>query len=138
MGLVLNRPSPETVDELVPELGSLGGAVHSGGPVETGGVVALGELEQPEEALAIVFADIGFLALGEETATRRTRVFAGYAGWAGGQLEAELAEGSWIVQPASPDEVFSDEPETLWNTILRSRGGRYALFATMPLDPSLN
>ncbi|MCS7007074.1 MAG: YqgE/AlgH family protein, partial [Gaiellaceae bacterium] len=69
---------------------------------------------------------------------RRARVFAGYAGWGPGQLDAELEEGSWIVERARPEDVFAEEPETLWRDVLHRMGGPYALLSLMPPDPSLN
>jgi putative transcriptional regulator len=73
-----------------------------------------------------------------EAATRRKRVFAGYAGWGAGQLDAELAADGWIVESAQPDDVFPSPEEDLWADVLRRKGGPYALLATMPLDPSSN
>jgi putative transcriptional regulator len=69
---------------------------------------------------------------------RRARVFAGYAGWGPGQLEDELEEGSWIVEPALPDDVFAAEPDDLWSDVLRRKGGPYVVLSLMPPDPSLN
>ena len=66
------------------------------------------------------------------------RVFAGYSGWGPGQLEEEMAEPSWIVVRAEPDDVFAADPDELWRTVLHRKGGKYALIATMPFDPSLN
>ena len=71
-------------------------------------------------------------------ALRRRRVFAGHAGWGPGQLEDELAEEAWIVEPPRRDEIFTAEPADLWAAVLRRKGRRYALLATMPPDPSLN
>ena len=65
-------------------------------------------------------------------------MFAGYAGWGAGQLEAELEQDSWIVEPALPEDVFTDEPEQLWSSVLRRKGGRFAMLALMPFDPSMN
>jgi putative transcriptional regulator len=64
-------------------------------------------------------------------------VFAGYAGWSAGQLDAELEADGWIVEPAIADDVFGPSDE-LWSDVLRRKGGPYALLATMPPDPSLN
>jgi len=36
---------------------------------------------------------------------------------------------------ATPDDVFSDDPESLWTTVLRRQGGT---FTTIPKDPTLN
>ena len=65
-------------------------------------------------------------------------MFAGHAGWGPGQLDAEIAEEDWIVHPAQPEDVFSEMPEGLWSAVLTRMGGRYALIARMPEDPSVN
>jgi len=62
----------------------------------------------------------------------------GYAGWGPGQLEDELAEEAWIIEPPTREEIFTLDPTDLWAAVLRRKGHRYALLATMPPDPSLN
>jgi putative transcriptional regulator len=146
MGVVLNRRSEVTVDEAVPALAEVVDGeelVHVGGPVQPQAIVVLGEFDDPERAGVLVFGAVGFLPgeiddsdeLGE---LARARVFAGYAGWGPGQLESELAESSWIVEPAQPGDVFTGDPDALWSSVLRRKGGPFALLSTMPLDPSLN
>ena len=85
---------------------------------------------------------IGFLPAEVEPATigelSRARVYVGYAGWGPGQLDAELEEGSWIVEPALPEDVFTDDPDGLWSGVLRRKGGPFGLLAAMPPDPSRN
>jgi putative transcriptional regulator len=145
LGVVLNRPAPVTVGEAAPVLAGLAGSedpVFLGGPVQTDGVVIIAEFEDPERAGLLAFGSIGFLVGDVEPehveGLRRARVFAGYAGWGTGQLEAELEEASWVVEPAIPSDVFTADPEGLWSSVLRRKGKDYALMATMPLDPSLN
>ena len=146
MGVVLNRPSGVTVGEAVPPLVDLvdeQGLVYVGGPVQPEAIVVLGEFEEPERADVLVVGAVGFLPgeiedAAELGAIARSRVFAGYAGWGPGQLEAELAESSWIVEPALPDDVFAADPAELWSDVLRRKGGPYAVLALMPPDPSLN
>ena len=146
LGVVLNRPSDTEVVEAVPDLADLvddGEIVHVGGPVQTSAVLVLAEFAEPEQAQQLVVGDVGFLAVDEEddrvaTALCRARVFAGYAGWGPGQLEAELAREDWIVEPAIGEDVFCDDPDTLWSRVLERKGGQYRLLARMPLDPSVN
>jgi putative transcriptional regulator len=145
MGVVLNRPTPASVAEAVPHLEHLvgdGEPVFLGGPVEISAVSALAELDEGGEPAMHVFEAVGFLPaeLDEtvEAATRRARVFAGYAGWGAGQLEGELAESAWIVEPALVDDVFTDAPGELWRDVLRRKGGQYVLLSRMPEDPTLN
>jgi len=145
VGVVLNRPTPASVEEVVPPLADVVGRderLFIGGPVQPQSAVLLAQFDHPDSADLLVFDSIGFL-MGEveEEAVRgvrRARVFAGYAGWGAGQLEAELEQDSWIVEPALPEDVFTDEPEQLWSSVLRRKGGRFAMLALMPFDPSMN
>jgi putative transcriptional regulator len=140
MGIVLNRPTETSVGEAVPALSPIAGdaaPLFVGGPVSTGSVLAVAELDDPGDASEILFGSIGFV---QEPGVPvvRGRVFVGYAGWGAGQLESELEEESWLVLPAEPDDLFSEDPDALWSTVLRRQGGPYALLSLMPPDPSLN
>lgn len=140
MGIVLNRPSQTSVREAVPELAPLAGdeePLFVGGPVATDAVLALAEVDDPHDASELVLGDVGFVQ-DPGVIARRGRVFLGYAGWSPGQIECELGEQSWLVVPAEPDDVFSQEPADLWSRVLRRQGGQLALLATMPVDPSRN
>jgi putative transcriptional regulator len=140
MGLVLNRPSDAPVRDAVPGLADLGepdGVVHVGGPVQPQAVIALGEFEDPDDASRLVVGDLGVIDPDNpEVPLRRVRVYAGYAGWAPDQLEAELEEEAWIVEPVESDDPFHEDD--LWPVVLRRKGGEYALLARMPVDPSHN
>ena len=144
-GLVLNRPSLVQVAAAVPDLESLvdeAEQVWVGGPVQPEAVLVLGEFLDPDDAAVQVFESLGFPSLDEPEeivpATTRRRVFAGYAGWGAGQLEEELANEDWILEPALADDAFTHEPDELWRAALRRKGGIYELVARMPEDPSLN
>ena len=65
-------------------------------------------------------------------------MFAGVAGWGPDQLEDELERDDWIIEPADLDDIFTEDPDGLWSTVLRRKGGEYELVARMPVDPSLN
>lgn len=145
LGVILNRASETTVGEAVPELAELAegmGAVHLGGPVQPSAIVVLADFVEPEEARSLVLDSIGFLPSEVDPETlgelRRARVFAGYAGWGPGQLDGELDEGSWIVEPALAEDVFTNDPDGLWSTVLRRKGGPFSVLASMPPDPSRN
>jgi putative transcriptional regulator len=145
LGVVLNRPAPVLVAEAVPPLAALVGdeePLFVGGPVQPQSPVILAEFEHPEMAGVLAFDSVGFLTgdveAGAARAVRRARVFAGYAGWGSGQLEAELEESSWILEPALAEDVFTGEPGRLWSWVLRRKGGEFSMLATMPFDPSQN
>lgn len=148
MGLVLNRPAEVTVREAVPDLAWLAAAdeepVYAGGPVATDSVIVLAEFEDPDMAAALVLDHVGFVpaASGDPddlaSGVLRSRVFAGHAGWGPGQLDAEMDENSWIVEPALPEDVFALDPDRLWAEVMRRKGSQYRLLASMPVDPSAN
>jgi putative transcriptional regulator len=145
VGVVLNRATEVDVVDAAPPLATLvglGERVFVGGPVQPQSAVVVADFEHPELAEVIAFGSIGFLPDGVDAERigplRRARVFAGYAGWGAGQLEREIEDGSWIVESARAEDVFTEEPDDLWSDVVRRKGPKYRLMATMPLDPSLN
>ena len=140
MGVVLNRESETRVADAVPVLASVAEPeelVRIGGPVSPQSVVALGDFAEIAEAGTHVVGSLGTLdpEAGNES-LRRVRVYAGYAGWAPGQLDGELEQEAWMVLPARAGDPFADGD--IWSEALRRKGGNYKLLATMPADPSLN
>jgi putative transcriptional regulator len=148
LGVVLNRRAALPVEEAAPILAGLveaGATLHLGGPVSPQAAIVLAELGSADLASTIVLGSIGVLPVdtAEEVAAAegsviRARVFAGYAGWGPGQLEGEVAESAWIVEPASAEDVFTEEPADLWASTLRRKGGNFKVLALMPWDPSSN
>jgi putative transcriptional regulator len=145
-GLVLNRRSETAVAEAVPDLVPLVSdeeRVYLGGPVQQDAVLCLAEFEDPEDAAILVVDHVGFVPGDGDFGllaggTRRARVFAGYAGWGAGQLEAELEIASWLVEDPERFDLFADPDSDPWGSILRAKGGVYRMVALMPDDPSRN
>jgi putative transcriptional regulator len=145
VGVILSRPLDVTVHQGIPALAELTGAdeaLFEGGPVEPDQAVLLVEATSPGIPDLPVFGAVGFLT-GEVSAdvrssVRRARVFLGHAGWGPGQLESELEAGSWIVEPARTDDVFTAEPRALWRRVLERKGHPFANLARVPFDPRAN
>lgn len=147
LGLVLNRPGDLEAAEAAPELSGLVGAdetLWAGGPVQPSSIVVLAEVEEAGEAL-MVLERVGLVLQGADlddlsARASRARAFVGYAGWGPDQLDGELEREDWIVVDAEPDDAFVEPEEAgaLWGRALERKGGRYALLATMPVDPSVN
>lgn len=148
-GVVLNRPSETGLREGSLEDWSTMAAepqlVFVGGPVQPDGAVCLARVRAgtPPLGWKPVLGGLGVLDLSTTVDdirddVDRLRVFAGYAGWGGGQLEAELAEGSWYVVDADPEDALTSEPGALWRFVLRRQPGKLALVANFPTDPSMN
>ena len=144
-GLVLNRPLDTTIAEAVPPLAALAGAearLFRGGPVAPELPVLLVRVSDPAGLDVPILGSTGLVTGDVSTELGRrvveARVFAGHAGWAPGQLEAELEADAWIVEAATEADVFSAEPETLWRRLLERKGPDFARLARVPFDPSLN
>jgi putative transcriptional regulator len=148
LGLVLNRPTNKTVGELwesvTEEACPSERPVFHGGPVQ-GPLMALHAAESCAEAEVVpgvYFASRDeYLRQIVQQQEQPFRLFVGYAGWAGGQLESELKVGGWLVTQATRDDVFDDQDD-LWRTIA-SRIGLEILGTSLkpkqiPEDPSLN
>jgi putative transcriptional regulator len=145
VGVVLNRPMDLSVRDAVPPLGPLvepDEPLFEGGPVQTESVVVVADFVDPSVAEVLAFETIGFLPPETDddvlTSIRRARVFAGYAGWGAGQLEAELSEDSWVLDPARASDVFHADPVRLWHDVLRRKGSAFDLLRLMPDDPTMN
>ncbi|MFD7287365.1 YqgE/AlgH family protein [Streptomyces sp. NPDC059863] len=148
LGVVLNRPTPVGVADILESWGELAGdpgVVFQGGPVSLDSALGLAVIPGDEGPLGWrrVYGAIGLVDL--ETppellarALGSLRIFAGYAGWGPGQLEEELGEGAWYVVESEPGDVSSPRPESLWRSVLRRQRGELAMVATYPDDPSLN
>lgn len=140
LGVVLNRSRGISVDALMPEWhdrASPPGTLFNGGPVQPDeAVIALGAATDPAQP---VLEGIGVVNLEhppeQQPEITAVRLFTGYAGWGPQQLEDELAEGSWFVVEATPQDALTRRPERLWRDVLLRQGG---MFATATPDPSQN
>ncbi len=158
LGVVLTRPSETGVAEILPDwapVASSPSVVHVGGPVSPSAAIGLAALRAearalvPSGAFAVLPAgEQGALVLGTvdldadvttlAPAVASLRVFAGYAGWGVGQLEAEVSEGGWYVLDALPLDPFASAPDRLWHDVLTRQGPPLSLVTRMPRDPSQN
>jgi len=134
LGLVINRPMDLRVAEVmemlaVPWGGASEDCVWSGGPVtpQTGWLLH-SPVEIPGVDAMSVAPGIALSTSAEQLQAvsqwppSRVRFLMGYAGWGPGQLEFELAHGSWLVAGASPELVFDTDPEDVWESAIRSLG----------------
>jgi len=146
-GLVLNRATDKKFSEVVtadlPEV-LKEQPLFLGGPVQPSAMSYLHSDAFLPDANVISGVSLGhsldeLLDLGNGySPTRKLKTFAGYAGWAPGQLESEMERKAWLTHPASIDLVFDPEPELLWKKILCTKGWKYRILAETPDDPSRN
>jgi putative transcriptional regulator len=146
-GLVVNRSTNQTLGSVV--TGKIPKSIADmplfvGGPVQPEMLSFLVETEaDPQSEIAPwvtmghSLRDLEQLFVSSKKPTR-IRVFAGYSGWAAGQLEQEQEYGGWLNHPASASLVFHTQPQKLWQHILKLKGGVFSLMADSPDDPALN
>lgn len=146
-GLVVNRPTGHKVGEalvanLPDTLKDL--PLFLGGPVQPQALSFLhSDLYLPDaNVLPNLMLDHSLdnlIELAEGfSPTQKTKVFAGYAGWAPGQLDEEMRHDTWMTHPASLELVFHPRPELVWKLILLEKGPKFRLLAESPEDLSWN
>jgi putative transcriptional regulator len=134
-GLIINRPAAERpLSELLEALGDSGTPVNgtvrlfAGGPVqpELGFVI-----HSPDYHSAQTLDVDGHVAvtmnreilhdIGTGKGPQKSMIAFGYAGWAPGQLEGEIARRSWATVPAENKLIFDEDREKLWDIVYAMR-----------------
>jgi putative transcriptional regulator len=129
MGLVINRPTNVRLSEVFPDIRWLRrrrDRLFVGGPVHVEQLLLLvRSKEKPEDSFP-VFGDVYVCSSVEElerivenrSPDEDFRTYAGYAGWAPGQLDSEVMRGDWHIMRADAESVFSPTPEKLWQELI--------------------
>ena len=131
LGLIVNRPTKVPLSEALPQITALKGTPHAlfaGGPVQPNGILMLFRVRQEPAGARRVFEEVylgGNVQTLERVLTRPEptetfRAYAGYAGWAAGQLEFEMTLGSWATIQADAGSIFEKESVNLWPDMLRT------------------
>ncbi len=147
IGVVLNRPSELPVSTAIEgwaKKATEPAVVFLGGPVSPSSVIALAsfDLTTAGERWNQILGSIGTVDLElppeEVPGLDGVRMFAGYAGWTGGQLEAELVTGSWFVVDAERNDVQTGNPGELWWDVCARQTSSIRHLAHYPYDPRHN
>jgi putative transcriptional regulator len=144
LGIVLNQPTETAVDAVLEAWGPYAAppaVAFVGGPVQQHeaviGLARVGGIDA-SDAWQPLLGRVGTVDLARDPVDAHpdleaVRVFAGYSGWAPGQLDGELAAGGWFVVDAHPDDLLTSDPSGLWRVVLRRNGGDAAVSANYPL-----
>jgi putative transcriptional regulator len=149
LGVVLNRPSPVLVAEVLEPWGALCAepeVLFRGGPVSPDGALAIAMLRDADDVpvgFRPVVGRLGMLDLDTpvellDGGLGGVRVYAGYAGWGADQLQDEIEEGSWYVLAGEAADAFRADTTDLWRDVMRRQPGQLAWHLTRPLDPETN
>lgn len=147
VGVIINRMTDVPVREYLPDWCDLLAPprmIFDGGPVRPETAIGVGVRPgvKPDAMWRPIPGGIGFIDVGqppgEVIGVSETRIYAGYAGWGAGQLEAEMEIGSWFAVVGNADDVFDPVPGTLWRRILQRQEPHIARYANYPIDPRTN
>jgi putative transcriptional regulator len=134
-GLVVNRPTDVRPEELLAEEDMIGGYTATlfwGGPVQMDSLRALLHTDEPPEGAEKIIESVYLVAFDDALTLdsadpANLRLYIGYAGWAPGQLDYELARGSWLVVQGTDEHVFDAEPASLWKRLAPVKEQRAAV-----------
>ena len=148
LGVVLNRPTSVPLADVVApvvDLVTAPATLFDGGPVAPTTAIAVGRVAPGAEPEGwswvvppLVTVDLDHDPALLAVSVRDLRVYAGYAGWAAGQLEGEIDEGAWYVLDGLPGDLFVPDTSVLWSSVLRRQGWPLSAVAVCPLDPTMN
>lgn len=127
IGLIINKPMNVKPSDALPRVDGLAeyrGNLYLGGPVETGTMHTLLRMNNPPQPAVEILEGVHLASLEEALLTDSSsdpaylRLYVGYAGWAPGQLENELARGDWHIRQATEEQVFTDDPDAVWQNLI--------------------
>jgi putative transcriptional regulator len=130
MGVVLNRPTDIGLATVLPQIKALKkrkDTISLGGPVGRDQVLLLAQSPRPPENSHQIFSQCYIVAsqtallhlIGNGNPSIKLRAFVGYAGWASGQLDAEVARQDWHIMPADAATVFDVTPDKMWPELIK-------------------
>lgn len=131
VGLAINRPTDISLREALPEVGPLPSGMDVlflGGPINAELISVLMRTTHPVEGMRHIAADL-YLASGQTAFAQpiegSMRIYAGYAGWAPGQLQAEVERGDWKIIKEDPLIIFEENAAGLWPRLYRLWSGNW-------------
>ncbi|MDA3881682.1 MAG: YqgE/AlgH family protein [Bacteroidales bacterium] len=148
VGIVLNKPLPMSLHELVEQVPESNFPVHIGGPAEHTNLHMLHTFGNKISGSVLVadgvywggdFEEIKHHISNHKLSKRNIRFFLGYSGWGKNQLKQEIEEDTWLVSSISLQELFSISKDiNLWDTILKNMGSKYKAWTHFPPSPLFN
>ncbi|HXZ50345.1 MAG TPA: YqgE/AlgH family protein [Usitatibacter sp.] len=144
LGVIVNRPTDIPLSKVFSDekrLAGLEDRIFFGGPVARDVVVYVFRAPLPRGDVKKLFEGVYISSsldllhdlLGRDHPTEDLRVFAGLAGWAPGQLEAEIQRGDWRLVPADAHSILDAPPRSLWQEMDRRASAITARAGTTPV-----
>jgi putative transcriptional regulator len=129
LGVIVNRPIAVHLSQVLPQIGTVPERfeqIYGGGPVMPNGLIFLvrtqGRIEHAWQVLGDVYmsGDLDVLrrVVSGDLKADALRAYAGYAGWAPGQLQMEIQRGGWYVIKADADTIFAADASRVWPDLI--------------------
>jgi putative transcriptional regulator len=147
VGFIINKPTEYKLHEVIEDFPEFDATVFLGGPVQQN---SLNFIHKANDFLNSGFEIAEGIYWGGNFETLKILVangnlnpddfkfFLGYAGWSPDQLKNELRINSWYLNQPTKENIFDDDSEKLWGSILKTMGKEYSIISTFPEDPSVN
>lgn len=133
MGVIVNRPTAVTLAEVMPvfkQLSAQTQKLHFGGPVQRRNLVFLVRTATPPPRAVAILRDVYMTTDADwveaslsDSASQldagAVRVYAGYTGWARGQLDYEMEREGWYIVPADSEYIFDRAPNEIWGELVK-------------------
>ena len=147
VGFIINRQMQYLIHDLISDFPEFDGSVYFGGPVSTNTIHYIHTVgDKLDDSIEVVkgvywggdFQKLRVLIDNKLIDPFDIRFFVGYSGWAPGQLEEELKQGSWIIAPSDPNYIFNMPDKDIWKKVLENKGDVFKIIAEIPETFVLN
>jgi putative transcriptional regulator len=128
-GLTINRPTDIALQKVFPHVQQFRqtkGSLFLGGPVSTNAIFVLLRTDQPTQNMHRIARNIYFSTAQNAFShpfITSSRIYAGYTGWAPGQLQSEIDRGDWILVHTDSNIIFENEPGDIWQRLNKRWSG---------------
>lgn len=146
-GFILNKPLEIVVNDVLKDFPEFYAPVFMGGPVQTDSLFYIHtQGEHIEGSVRISddfywsgnFEQLKQMVIDQQIFPNEIKFFIGYSGWDYDQLNKEIEQDSWLIAENNLNSIRDLNDDNLWQNSLEAIGGKHALLAKFPENPSLN
>jgi len=147
LGFILNKPLDVKLNEVIKDFPEFDAPVFMGGPVQTdtlffihtqGEFIAESVKINDHFSWSGNFEKLKELIVNQQIFPNEIKFFIGYSGWDYEQLNKEVKDESWLISKNNLTNINQLNEVDLWHASLQKMGGKHAVLANFPENPSLN
>ena len=145
VGLIINKPTTVKLKKILPKIKGIqirNKYIFIGGPVSINTLFFVVLNGKHSEKFIKIFDDVYLIpqfkdlikTIPKKIIRKQLRVYIGYAGWAPGQLEYEIARGDWYIYPADTRSIFFKDPQDVWPELIKKSSAQLVKLITLPFN----